>query len=59
MMNETKRSINHNNNKTEDMVYLKESYLKTLMKYAYINVCLDSSSLVDGPSDVVYDGYDS
>lgn len=59
MMNETKRSLNHNNNKTEDMVYIKESYLKTLMKYAFINVCLDSSSLEDGPTDVVYDGYDS
>lgn len=59
MINEIKRSINHNNNKSEDFLMCKESYLKTFMKYAYFNVCFDSQSLTEGPTDVVYDGYDS
>lgn len=59
MMNETKRSFNFNNNKTEGMLESCHSYLKRLMKYAYINTTFDSSSLVYGPTGVVYDGYDS
>lgn len=29
------------------------------MKYSYVRTTFDSSSLIGGPGDVVYDGYDS
>ncbi len=29
------------------------------MKYAYVFIAFDNASLVDGPSAVVYDGYES
>jgi len=30
-----------------------------MMKYAYVFIAFDNASLVDGPSAVVYDGYES
>lgn len=59
MLNETLRSMNFNNNKTEGLLECWHDMLHLLMKYSYIRVCFDNSSLTDGPSEVKYDGYDS
>lgn len=59
MMNETKRSLNFNNQKTEGRLKCYDTYLETMMKYAYVFVSFDNASLIEGPSAVCYDGYES
>lgn len=59
MINETKRAFNFMNNKTEGLLKCWDSPLELLMKYSYIRINFDNSSLTDGANEVAYDGYNS